>query len=95
MPTGIEMHCRDNAGARNAAAILAQLARPHPDGGYTLPCGVVEDGPDAQYRAMMLESSGRGWWSMTELRAYIRQMALCRMNVMQFHLWKIAGATFS
>lgn len=91
MPTGIEIHCRDNAGARNAAAILAQLARPHPNGGYTLPCGVVEDWPDAQYRAMMLESSGRGWLSMTELRTYIRQMALCRMNVMQFHFMENCG----
>ena len=34
--TGVEIHCRDNAGARNAAAVAAQLASPVP-GGFTLP----------------------------------------------------------
>ncbi|MBO5069947.1 MAG: family 20 glycosylhydrolase [Roseburia sp.] len=90
---GIEIHCRDNAGARNAAAIIAQIIRTQENGGFVLPCGVAEDWPDAQYRAMMLESSGRVWMPMNIIRRYIQEMALCRMNVLQFHFMEDSGCT--
>lgn len=90
--TGVEIHCRDNAGARNAAAVAAQLASPVP-GGFTLPCGMIEDWPDAAYRAMMLESSGRAWMPMEHLMRHIREMALARMNVLQFHFMEHNGCT--
>lgn len=90
---GLEIHCRDNLGARNAAAILAQIVRLEEDGGYILPCGVVEDWPDTQYRSMMLESSGRVWMPMDRIRRYIYQMALCRMNVLIFHFMEGNGCT--
>ena len=38
----VEIHCRDEAGARNAAAILAQILR-KTESGYTLPCGDIRD----------------------------------------------------
>ena len=89
---GVELHCRDNAGARNAAAILAQLVR-KTESGYTLPMGTFQDWPDAQYRAFMVESSGRVWIPMETIRRDIREMALCRMNVLQFHFMEDPGCT--
>lgn len=89
----VEIHCRDNEGARNAAAIIAQLVRRDEQGQYVLPCGTVEDWPDAQYRAMMLETSGRAWIPMSRIRDYIREMALARMNVFQFHYMENNGCT--
>lgn len=89
---GIEVHCRDEAGARNAAAILAQILR-KTEGGYTLPCGDIRDWPDAQYRAFMVESSGRVWMGMDRIMGYIKEMALCRMNVLQFHFMEDPGCT--
>lgn len=91
-PDRMEIRCRDSEGARNAAAILAQLLRREADG-WSLPCGQAEDWPDAPYRAMMLESSGRSWISMERLLLYIREMALARMNVLQFHFMEGPGCT--
>ena len=89
---GIEVHCRDEAGARNAAAILAQIAQKK-DSGWQLPLGDIRDWPDAQYRAYMIESSGRVWVDMPTIRRQIRHMALCRMNVLQFHFMEDPGCT--
>ena len=90
----MEIRCRDEAGARNAAAILAQLVRRDGDA-WVLPCGQIEDWPDASYRAMMLESSGRSWLSMERIYLYVRQMALARMNVLQFHFMENPGCTIA
>lgn len=89
---GIEIHCRDEAGARNAAAILTQILR-KTESGYAAPCGDLQDWPDAQYRAFMVESSGRVWMPMDRIMGYIREMALCRMNVLQFHFMEDPGCT--
>ena len=88
----MEIHCRDAEGARNAACILAQIIR-KTGTGFSLPCGTVEDYPDAQYRAFMLESSGRSWLPMERIYLYIREMALARMNVLQFHFMEGPGCT--
>ena len=88
----MELRCRDNEGARNAASILAQLLS-KTESGWTLPCGWVEDWPDAAYRSMMLESSGRSWIPMDRLYLYIREMALARMNILQFHFMEGPGCT--
>ena len=87
--TGVEIHCRDGAGARNAAAILVQLFHR----GHGLPLGDIRDWPDAQYRAFMVESSGRVWVDMPTILGQIRTMALCRMNVLQFHFMEDPGCT--
>lgn len=89
-----EIHARDEMGARNAAAILAQLIRRN-GSDFSLPCGTVEDWPDAQYRGYMLESSGREntWMEMEEIYDHIRLMALARMNEMQFHFMEGPGTT--
>jgi hexosaminidase len=55
--------------------------------------GTFEDWPDAQYRAFMVESSGRVWLPMDTIRRDIREMALCRMNVLQFHFMEDPGCT--
>lgn len=88
----IEIHCADRLGARNAAAILAQMMRKR-DGGYVLPCGDIEDWPDAQYRGVMEESSGRVWTPMETLRRHIREAGLCRYNVYMFHFMEDIGCT--
>ncbi|MBQ9086024.1 MAG: family 20 glycosylhydrolase [Clostridia bacterium] len=88
----IQIRCRDQNGARNAAAILAQILR-FDDEGYFIPCGDLEDWPDASYRGMMLESSGRSWIPMERIYRYIREMALARMNVLQFHFMEDSGCT--
>lgn len=90
--SGVEIHCRDEEGARNAGAILAQLARKYEDG-VTVPLGDIRDWPDAQYRAYMVESSGRVWVDMSTIRQQIRTMALCRMNVLLFHFMEDPGCT--
>lgn len=89
---GVEIHCSDNMGARNAAATLAQMIRNN-NGEFILPTAVIEDWPDAKYRAMMFESSGRAWIPMNKLRWYIYEMALCRMNVMLFNFMEDTGCT--
>ena len=88
----MEIHCRDDEGARNAACILAQLIRQNGTG-FSIPCGTIEDWPDAQYRGFMLESSGRSWLSMERICLYIREMAMARMNVLQFHFMEGPGCT--
>ena len=88
LPDRMEIRCRDEAGARNAACILAQIAE-----GNTLSCGELIDWPDAACRSMMLESSGRCWLSMERIYLYLRQMALARMNDMQFHFMENPGCT--
>lgn len=88
LPDRLEIRCRDEAGARNAATILAQLIE-----NDRIPCGSIEDWPDAPYRAMMLESSGRSWLSMERIYLYIRQMALARMNELHFHFMEGPGCT--
>ncbi len=90
----MEIHARDEMGARNAAAILAQIICRN-GSSFVLPCGTVEDYPDAQYRGYMLESSGRPntWMEMEEIYDHIRMMALARMNEMQFHFMEAPGTT--
>ena len=88
----MEIKCRDDEGARNAATILAQMIT-KTESGWALPCGTVEDWPDASYRAMMLESSGRSWIPMERIYLYIREMAMARMNVLQFHFMEGPGCT--
>ncbi len=91
---GMEIHCRDDMGARNAATILAQIIRCD-EKGYYVPCGSIEDYPDASYRGFMLESSGRvnTWMEMEEIYDHIRMMALARMNELQFHFMEYNGTT--
>ena len=88
----IEIHCRDNMGARNAAAIIAQLIK-RAESGYTLSCAQIEDWPDGQYRACMVESSSRVWIPMDRIFRYIREMAMCRMNAFMFHFMEADGCT--
>ncbi len=90
----MEIQARDEMGARNAASVLAQIMCRN-GSSFLLPCGTVEDYPDAQYRGYMLESSGRAntWMEMDEIRDHIRLMALARMNEMQFHFMEGPGTT--
>ncbi len=87
----IEIQCTDNAGARNAAAILAQIIYKNENGAYVLPCGIIEDWPDASYRSMMLDNACRVLIPMKKMYDYIKQMALCRMNVLQYHFMSEKG----
>ena len=88
----IEIHCKDSLGARNAVSVIAQLMRKQ-GRVYTIPCAQIEDWPDAQYRACMVESSGRVWIPMDRILRYIREMAMCRMNVFMFHFMEDKGCT--
>jgi hypothetical protein len=88
----IEVHCRDRLGARNAVSLIAQLTR-KTESGYVIDCAQIEDWPDAQYRACMVESSGRVWIPMDRILRYIREMAMCRMNVFMFHFMEDKGCT--
>lgn len=88
LPDRMEIRCRDEAGARNAAMILVQIIEKN-----QIPCGNIEDWPDAAHRSFMLESSGRCWLSMERIYLYIRQMALARMNDLQFHFMEAPGCT--
>lgn len=88
----IEIHCRDKTGARNAVSVIAQLAK-KTESGYVIDCAQIEDWPDAQYRACMVESSGRVWIPMDRIRRYIREMAMCRMNAFMFHFMESDGCT--
>ena len=90
----IEIQAKDAMGARNAAAIFAQIVRAA-DGVFKVPAGFIEDYPDAEYRGFMLESSGRKntWMPMSLIREYITKMALARMNELQFHFMEGLGTT--
>ena len=88
----IEIHCRDNMGARNAVSVIAQLMS-KTESGYEISCAQIEDWPDAQYRGCMVESSGRVWIPMDTILGYIKEMAMCRMNVFMFHFMEDSGCT--
>ena len=92
LPDRMEIQCRDKEGARNAACILAQIIKRNGTA-FSIPCGSVEDWPDAQYRGYMLESSGRVWMSMEDIYRYLRVMAISRLNVMLFHFMEFSGCT--
>ena len=88
----VEIHCNDRLGARNASAILAQLLK-KTECGYVLDCANLEDWPDAQYRCVMEESSGRVWVPFKTLMRHIREIGLCRYNVFMFHFMEDNGCT--
>ena len=94
LPDRIEIQAKDAMGARNAASILAQIIKKN-GSGFALPCGSIEDMPDASYRGFLIESSGRAntWMEMDEIYDHIRLMALSRMNELQFHFMEYNGCT--
>ena len=89
-PQSIFITYRDRLGARNAAATLSQLLLPSADG-YTLSCGQIQDYPDSTFRSALLESSGRVWKSVDEVKEALIRMALSKLNYVHFHFMEYMG----
>lgn len=92
-PDCITLMYKDFLGARNGAATLAQLVTLSADGTYTLPCGEVRDYPETKHRSMMIESSGRDWLSMEEIKESLIRAAISKLNYVHFHFMEYKGCT--
>ena len=68
-------------GARHALDSLAQLARPHPDGGVALRHALVADEPQYEYRGLMV-SPGQRFLTPELLKTTLDGMEIARMNVL-------------
>lgn len=71
-------------GLRNGLATLSVLASAE-EGGYRIPCGTVEDKPDANWRGIMLDLA-RGVRPFDQLQEDLILIAKSKMNVLHLHL---------
>ncbi len=88
----IEVTYLDSMGARNAASTIACLIEKN-DESYSLPAGSIKDYPDFSYRSALLESSGRTWMELDELKQHIARMALSKFNYVHFRFFEFMGCT--
>lgn len=91
-PDSVSVIYKDRLGARNAASALA-LQMTLNDGKYTVPCDEICDYPDNAFRSSLVESSGRVWKDINELKEIITRAALCRYNYIHFHFFEYMGST--
>lgn len=89
---GIEVAANRPAGCFYGAQTLLQLLPPEIESGapaekatWQVPCVVVEDHPRFHWRGLLLDVS-RHFFTATEVKAYLDQMARYKLNVLQLHL---------
>lgn len=81
---GVRVVAADDAGAFYARATLDQLRRLSDDG--TVPSGSVEDWPDLEVRAVMLDISRDKVPTMATLEALIDRLASWKVNQVQLYM---------
>ena len=89
---GIQIVYKDYLGARNASSTIALLAEKDKDS-YKVPVCTIKDYPDSMYRSGLLESSGRAWKDIDEIKEDLVRMALAKMNYMNFHFFDYMGSS--
>ncbi len=77
-PKGVKIEGNE----RYAMATLRQLNRL---GKGTIPCGLVYDYPDLQWRGM-LHDTGRNWQPLSQLKPQLRRIADYKYNLFQWHI---------
>jgi hypothetical protein len=82
----------DRLAARNAASTIANLVEKSEEL-YALPQGSIIDYPDFSHRSALLESSGRAWMTLDELKQNITRMALSKFNYVHFHFMEYLGCS--
>ena len=58
-----------------------------------MPVCTIKDYPDSMYRSGLLESSGRAWKDIDEIKEDLVRMALAKMNYMNFHFFDYMGSS--
>lgn len=76
-------------GGRNAVAVFCELLT-LTDGGYLIPCGVVEDTQPYRWRGLMLDVA-RTYVPVPLIRDRILEMAACRLTHLHLHLLDAEG----
>ena len=77
----IELTASDNAGINNAFSALLQLTVA---GGGEIPCVEIEDGPDCEYRGLMIDLA-RIWHPFPYLLKYVDLCRYYRFSYLHFH----------
>ena len=88
----ILIEAAESRGMNYALTTLQQLILSHSDG--MLPLLTIRDCPRFSYRGVMLDCS-RHFWTLTDLKKTIEQMAFFKLNVLHLHLtdnqaWRLA-----
>lgn len=63
---------------------------PDPEHKFILPCGTVRDTPRFSYRGMHLDC-GRHFWSVDEVKKYLKAMSMYKLNRFHWHLTEDQG----
>ena len=82
----------DRLAARNAVSTLVNIIEKTGDT-YTVPQGRIWDYPDFSFRSGLIESSGRAWMTLEELKQSITRMAVNKFNYVHFHFLEFAGCS--
>ncbi len=89
-PGSLALAAAGRPGFARGLSALHQLFTIHAAMGFDLPCGIVEDGPAFAWRGLLLDS-GRHFQPVERVRAVVDRLALCRLNVLHWHLTEDQG----
>ena len=84
-PDGIVIAAGEGAGLFYGAVTAWQLLTATPSHAVTVPAMHIEDAPRFHWRGLLLDSA-RHYQSPAFVKAFIEQMALHKLNVLQWHL---------
>ena len=89
-PRGISVACSDDAGFFYALETLKQLAEADVRRELTFPCCEIEDAPAYSWRGVLLDE-GRHFFGKGAVKRLIDQMAMHKLNVLQWHFTEDPG----
>ena len=89
-PDGISVASSDDAGAFYAVETLKQLAEADKWGFLSVPCCEIEDSPAYRWRGVLLDE-GRHFFGKGAVKRLIDQMAMHKLNVLQWHFTEDPG----
>jgi len=92
-PDGIKITGKNEGGVFYGLISLMQMVEKSGANTYQIPCGIIEDYPQFQYRGMHLDCA-RHFFDVDFIKEYIDYLALYKMNTFHWHLtddqgWRI------
>ncbi len=92
-PDGIAVTGKNEGGVFYGLISLMQMIEKSGPNTYQIPCGIIEDYPQFQYRGMHLDCA-RHFFDVDFIKEYIDYMAMYKMNTFHWHLtddqgWRI------
>ena len=82
----------DFEGVRNALSTLIQIAK-SVDGALSIPCQVINDYPDANFRSVMIDLA-RGLPDINRLKQDLKMLSLAKCNKIHLHLMDSDGLCY-